>query len=73
MTYTDKINLIKFLLIVIPYEITVFTGNKPGAGTDAKVFIQMYGLNGKTEELRKECGKRFFSQLNFLHSDLLGR
>ena len=51
MTYTDKINLIKFLLIVIPYEITVFTGNKPGAGTDAKVFIQMYGLNGKTEEL----------------------
>jgi hypothetical protein len=36
---------------VIPYEITVFTGDKSGAGTDAKVFIQMYGLNGKTDEL----------------------
>jgi hypothetical protein len=29
----------------------VFTGDKQGAGTDAKVFIQMYGLNGKTEEI----------------------
>jgi lipoxygenase homology domain-containing protein 1 len=35
---------------VIPYEISVFTGNKPQAGTDANVFIQMYGLNGKTEK-----------------------
>jgi len=39
------------LFLVIPYEITVFTGDKLGAGTDAKVFIQMYGLNGKTEEI----------------------
>ncbi len=29
----------------------MFTGDKQGAGTDAKVFIQMYGLNGKTEEI----------------------
>jgi hypothetical protein len=29
----------------------VFTGDKLGAGTDANVFIQMYGLNGKTEEI----------------------
>ncbi|CAM2710921.1 unnamed protein product [Rotaria socialis] len=36
---------------VIPYEITVFTGDKANAGTDAKVFLQMYGLNGKTEEI----------------------
>ncbi|CAF2355156.1 unnamed protein product [Rotaria sp. Silwood2] len=36
---------------VIPYEVTVFTGDKSGAGTDAKVFIQIYGLNGKTEEI----------------------
>jgi hypothetical protein len=39
------------LFSVIPYEITVFTGDKLGAGTDAKVFIQMYGLDGKTEEI----------------------
>ncbi|CAF0982480.1 unnamed protein product [Didymodactylos carnosus] len=36
----------------IPYEITVFTGDKPNAGTDASVFIQIYGVNGKTEELK---------------------
>ncbi|CAF4587849.1 unnamed protein product [Rotaria sp. Silwood1] len=36
---------------VIPYEVTVFTGDKSGAGTDAQVFIQIYGLNGKTEEI----------------------
>ncbi|CAF3703956.1 unnamed protein product, partial [Rotaria sordida] len=36
---------------VMPYEVTVFTGDKSGAGTDADVFIQMYGLNGKTEEI----------------------
>ncbi|CAF2821092.1 unnamed protein product [Rotaria sp. Silwood2] len=35
----------------IPYEITVCTGDKVGAGTDAKVFIQIYGLYGKTEEI----------------------
>ncbi|CAF2571228.1 unnamed protein product [Rotaria sp. Silwood2] len=36
---------------VIPYEISVFTGDLYGAGTDAKIFIQMYGLYGKTEEI----------------------
>jgi len=34
----------------IPYEVTVWTGNVREAGTDANVFIQMYGENGKTEE-----------------------
>ncbi|CAF4496641.1 unnamed protein product, partial [Rotaria sp. Silwood2] len=36
---------------LILYEITVFTGDKVGAGTDAKVFIQICGLYGKTEEI----------------------
>ncbi|CAF2713886.1 unnamed protein product [Rotaria sp. Silwood2] len=36
---------------VIPYEVIVFTGDKSDAGIDAQVFIQMYGLNGKTEEI----------------------
>ncbi|CAF0916712.1 unnamed protein product [Rotaria sordida] len=36
---------------LIPYEVTVFTGDKAGAGTDAKVFIQIYGSYGKTEEI----------------------
>ena len=34
----------------IPYEITMWTGDVSGGGTDANVFIQMYGEGGKTEE-----------------------
>ena len=34
----------------IPYEITVWTGDVHGAGTDSNVFIQMYGDAGKTEQ-----------------------
>ncbi|XP_070566658.1 lipoxygenase homology domain-containing protein 1-like isoform X2 [Ptychodera flava] len=34
----------------IPYEICVKTGDVMGAGTDANVFIRMYGVKGKTEE-----------------------
>lgn len=36
----------------IPYEITVWTSELRGAGTDASVFIQMYGVDGKTEEYK---------------------
>ena len=37
----------------IPYEVTVWTGDMKGAGTDANVFLQMYGEYGvKTEELQ---------------------
>jgi negative regulator of sigma E activity len=31
--------------------ITIKTGNKRNAGTDANVFVQLYGLDGKTEEI----------------------
>lgn len=34
------------------YELTVWTGDKRGAGTDANVFIQIYGKYGKTEEVQ---------------------
>ena len=33
----------------IPYEVTVWTADVRGAGTDANVFIQMYGEYGKSE------------------------
>lgn len=39
-------------LLEIPYEITVWTGDVRGAGTDANVFIQMYGESGKSEEYK---------------------
>ncbi|XP_048241483.1 lipoxygenase homology domain-containing protein 1-like isoform X2 [Haliotis rufescens] len=34
----------------IPYEVTIWTSNKRGAGTDANVFLQMYGEKGKKTE-----------------------
>lgn len=34
----------------ITYEVTVFTGDMMGAGTDANVFINIYGENGDTGE-----------------------
>ncbi len=35
---------------MIPYVITTKTGDKRGSGTDANVFIQIYGVDGKSEE-----------------------
>ena len=32
------------------YEVSVFTGDMLGAGTDANVFIDIYGENGDTGE-----------------------
>lgn len=37
-------------LTVNTYEVCVFTGDIAGAGTDAKVFINIYGENGDTGE-----------------------
>lgn len=32
------------------YEITVYTGDKKGAGTNSKVYITLFGQNGKRTE-----------------------
>ena len=35
-----------------PYEITIWTGKEKGSGTDANVFVQIYGEEGKkTDEI----------------------
>eukprot|EP00794_Sanderia_malayensis_P016965 gene16965-18674_t len=49
----------------VPYEITVFTGNVFNAGTDANVFVTIYGMSGvctkqvdlteSKKKMRKEC------------------
>ncbi|KAI8493666.1 Lipoxygenase y domain-containing protein 1, partial [Branchiostoma belcheri] len=36
----------------IPYEVDIYTGDIRGAGTDANVFLQIYGTKGKTEEVQ---------------------
>ena len=41
-----------FAFSVIPYEITIKTGDKLNAGTDANVFVQIYGEDGKSEEIQ---------------------
>ena len=40
-----------FFFLVIPYVVKVKTGDIKGAGTDADVFIQLYGPDGKSEEI----------------------
>lgn len=39
-----------YCLTVNTYEVSVFTGDMLGAGTDANVFINIYGENGDTGE-----------------------
>lgn len=36
--------------LVVLYSVQIFTGNVPGAGTDAKVYITIYGDLGDTGE-----------------------
>lgn len=38
------------LSLEITYEVSVFTGDMFGAGTDANVFMNIYGENGDTGE-----------------------
>jgi hypothetical protein len=40
----------------VPYEIKVYTSKKSGAGTDANVFIEIYGLDKSTGQVNL-CGK----------------
>ena len=41
--------LIYISVTAIPYEVTIWTGSERSAGTDANIFLQMYGQAGKTE------------------------
>ncbi|XP_063051831.1 lipoxygenase homology domain-containing protein 1 [Engraulis encrasicolus] len=42
------------------YEVSVFTGKMMGAGTDANVFVNIYGENGDT-------GERFLRKSNYIN------
>ena len=44
------------------YEITVVTGNVGFAGTNARVFIQIYGDKGKTEVLKLKSRSNNFEK-----------
>lgn len=47
---------------MINYEITVVTGDVTFAGTNARVFIQIYGDKGKTEVTRLESRSNNFER-----------
>ncbi|CAF5209115.1 unnamed protein product, partial [Rotaria magnacalcarata] len=42
------------------YKVTVFTGNKSGAGTDADVFITLFGNQGQTGQIKLDNEKDNF-------------
>ncbi|MFI1162462.1 PLAT/LH2 domain-containing protein [Streptomyces sp. NPDC020801] len=44
------------------YRITVHTGDVDGAGTDANVYITIYGSNGSSDELQLDSGRDDFER-----------
>ena len=42
------------------YKITVYTGNKPSAGTDADVFITLYGNLAETDAIKLDNKNKNF-------------
>lgn len=49
--FSLRTNLLRFGA-VLPYEITVTTGDKMNSGTDANVMMQLYGEDGKSEVIQ---------------------
>jgi hypothetical protein len=47
-------SLLFLFLAVVPYEVTVTTGDVSGAGTDARIFITVFGTKGTTSPLELE-------------------
>jgi hypothetical protein len=47
---------------VIQYAVTTYTGDKRGAGTDASVFITIFGYEGDTGERRLDNSKNNFER-----------
>ena len=56
--YVRKIKTIKLMMRIVfffkvkNYQVEIFTGSEFGAGTDANVFIQLFGDEGETARVR---------------------
>ena len=49
------------------YKVTVYTGDKRGAGTDANVYITLFGDAGESTEMRLDTkGKNDFERRGYL-------
>uniref|UniRef100_G1PCE3 Lipoxygenase homology PLAT domains 1 n=1 Tax=Myotis lucifugus TaxID=59463 RepID=G1PCE3_MYOLU len=44
------------------YEMTVWTGDVVGGGTDSNIFMTLYGINGSTEEMKLDKKKARFER-----------
>ncbi|XP_070780971.1 lipoxygenase homology domain-containing protein 1 [Enoplosus armatus] len=45
-----------------PWSLWIWTSDVKGAGTDAQVFLQIYGENGKSDEIKLESNSDSFEQ-----------
>lgn len=45
-----------------PWSLWIFTSEIKGAGTDAQVFLQVYGETGKSDEMKLESKSDSFEQ-----------
>jgi hypothetical protein len=50
------------LLTANEYKVTVYTGDKRGAGTDANVFITLFGDAGDSGERKLDTSKNNFER-----------
>lgn len=44
------------------YEMTVWTGDVVGGGTDSNIFMTLYGINGSTEEVQLDKKKARYAE-----------
>jgi len=49
-------------LLEYPWTLWIFTSDIKGAGTDAQVFLQIYGELGKSDEMKMENNSDSFEQ-----------
>ena len=57
-----------FLSWQVLYEMTVWTGDVVGGGTDSNIFMTLYGINGSTEEVQLDKKKaRYLEVASALH------
>lgn len=47
---------------VVPYEVTVHTGDLPEAGTDSKIFMTVFGERGTSKTLELEKIENYFER-----------
>ena len=55
-------NTMNPVISVNKYKVTTFTGDKRGAGTDANVFITLFGESGDSGEKKLDTTKNNFER-----------